>query len=491
VRIAPDTKRVLLIEGDASMRTRVEAGLAGAGYHVSAAAAPADGAALLAREQFDAVIASIADSGDAGIDDLRRQAGATPILVLCDPAQVEIAVGWMQRGVEDYLLRPPDRVELGNRLGRILERHELDSRIAFFQDEISKKHGLKRMEAHSPAMRGVLKRVVRVAPMRSTVLIQGESGSGKELVARAIHFDSPRSDGPFIALNCAAISPSLIESELFGHEKGAFTGAHSRTRGKFEVANGGTLFLDEIAEMAPATQVKLLRVLEEREFMRVGGDRSLRVDVRVIAATNADLLEHVRRGNFRQDLFYRLKVVTIRVPPLRERRQDIPHLVRGFLGELARTNAVEPKTVTDEVMAALGEYAWPGNVRELKNLLESLLVSVTARVIRPEDLPAYVLGSRAPAAATEIQAGTTLAEMERALIRRTLEATGGNRTHSASLLGIGVRTLQRKIRGYGLQIASTRRRPRAARAGASVAGDERHKTVADAPRHSSSSRRSG
>ncbi len=253
---------------------------------------------------------------------------------------------------------------------------------------------------------------------------------------------------------------NLIESELFGHEKGSFTGAHARARGKFEIAHRGTLFLDEIGEMDRGTQAKLLRVLDHNEFMRVGGHQSIRVDVRLIAATNADLEQMVADGNFRQDLYYRLKVVSLRVPALRERRPDIPYLIDTFLDELSGSNAVRRKTVSPPAMAALTDHAWPGNVRELKNLLESLLVTTEGEEIAVEDLPRSVRGSRSEVDAGELSAGTTLEQMERALIRRTLEHTGGNRTHSAALLGIGVRTLQRKVQAYDIRIPSTRRRQR-------------------------------
>jgi DNA-binding NtrC family response regulator len=391
---------------------------------------------------------------------VRQRAGATPLLVVCDADRVRDAVRSLQHGAEDYITRPLDALELQRRLDRILERVDLDSRIAFFQGELSRRSGVSELEARSPAMRVVVDRILRVAPMRSTVLIHGESGAGKELVARAIHFNSARRDGPFIALNCAAIPSSLIESELFGHEKGSFTGAHARLRGKFEIAHRGSLFLDEIAEMAPATQAKLLRVLEQREFMRLGGDRSVRVDVRLIAATNADLEALVARSGFRRDLFYRLNVVTLSVPPLRERQADLPHLVRTFSEQLARANAVALKHWSDDALAALQVYHWPGNVRELKNLLESLLVSVPGATIRLEDLPPGMRRQSAPAVPAATVAGGTLADMERELIRSTLEATGGNRTHSAELLGIGVRTLQRKIACYGLSIPPKQRRPR-------------------------------
>jgi transcriptional regulator with PAS, ATPase and Fis domain len=261
---------------------------------------------------------------------------------------------------------------------------------------------------------------------------------------------------------------NLIESELFGHERGSFTGAHTRGRGKFEIAHRGTLFLDEIGEMSPGTQAKLLRVLEEREFMRVGGNRSIRVDVRVIAATNANLERLVAQSAFRQDLYYRLKVVTIHVPPLRERGEDLQALVDRFLVELSRSNGVPRKSLAPDVVAALEAYRWPGNVRELKNLLESLLVAVPGRRIRLDDLPLALRDAGPPEQPAGLAPGMSLARMERELIRKTLEHTGGNRTHSAALLGIGVRTLQRKIRTYGIHIAPKRRRPRSRRP------DDRH-----------------
>jgi DNA-binding NtrC family response regulator len=459
----PQTRYVLLIDRDDAMRERVRAILAGAGFRVTDCADFGRAERKLAVERHDAAVVSLdwpLRDNARRVRSLRRHAEEIPLLLLCEPNRVDQAVKALRHGADDYLLRPPDPFELRARLDRILERRDLDSRIAFFQDELSKRSTLRSLEARSPSMRAALSRVMRVAPMRSTVLIYGESGVGKELVARSIHFNSPRRERPFIALNCAAMPASLIETELFGHEKGSFTGAHARVRGKFEIAHSGTLFLDEIGEMEAGTQAKLLRVLEQREFMRVGGDRSVRVDVRVIAATNADLDRMAAERRFRRDLYYRLKVVTITVPPLRERRDDIPHLVSTFLEELARENAAPGKRVSPEALVALETYAWPGNVRELKNILESILVSVPGSVIRPEDLPEVMRPAQGIRRPVEFEPGTTLAEMERELILRTLEHTGGNRTHSASLLGIGVRTLQRKIRAFGIDVAPKRRRSR-------------------------------
>jgi len=463
----PPNRRILVLDEDPEMLATVERLLESAGYQPIGVARLPQALAALDRNEPAAVLVGLdaAHADPAGaLRALRTRAGHVPLLVLADPRRLPAAVASLRMGAEDYLLRPPDPYELTARLTRVLERQDLDSRLSLLQDELARRAAPRTPVTQSSAMAGVLERIRRVAPMRATVLIYGESGVGKELVARAIHFSSPRREQPFVALNCAAMPAQLIESELFGHEKGAFTGASSRTRGKFELAHRGSLFLDEIGEMDPPTQAKLLRVLDDKEFMRVGGDQSLKVDVRVIAATNADLEAMVARGSFRQDLYYRLKVVTIAVPPLRERRADIPQLVEIFLDELSRGNAVRRKTVTPSAMAALQAYGWPGNVRELKNVLESLLVSTGGDTVDLADLPPAIerRTSRISVEAVLLP-GTTLAQMERELIRRTLEHTGGNRTHSAQLLGIGVRTLQRKIQEYGLAIPPKRRRPRARR----------------------------
>jgi DNA-binding NtrC family response regulator len=455
----PANKTILLLTEDSVLRGGVAGILTESGFRVVATSSTAEALDILDTRRIDAAVAGIESLASV----LLERAASIPLLVLASAASIPAAVQALREGAEDYLVVPADPFELRARLGRILERHDLDSRIAVLQGELVRSHGLKPVVRNSTAMQRMAERMLRVAPMRTTVLVSGESGVGKELVARGIHFESPRRDFPFIAINCAAIPPGLIESELFGHEKGSFTGAHVRTRGKFEIAHRGTLFLDEIGETDPPTQAKLLRVIEEKEFMRVGGDQSVKVDVRVIAATNADLEEMVARGSFRRDLYYRLKVVAIHVPPLRERREDIASLVETFLDELARVNAVRRKTIAPEALAALERYHWPGNVRELKNVLESVLVSSPGERIGIDDLPASVLRERGTPERAELGVGTTLREMERELIRRTLVSTGGNRTHSAAVLGIGVRTLQRKIREYELEIPSKRRRPRRAR----------------------------
>jgi len=463
VPVLQETSRIILIEGDSQIRKAVEAILRPGPYTLLPFANLREAAPALRLREHDAVIASLewpAPASASAMRSLKRQAGPSPVMLLTSPNRIDAAVRALRHGAADYLIRPPDPVELKTRLQRILDRRDLNSRLAFFHDELSKRATAKKIEAHSPAMKSVVDRFLRVAPSRSTVLISGESGVGKELVARSIHFNSPRRERAFIALNCAAMPVNLIESELFGHEKGSFTGAHARVRGKFEIAHRGSLFLDEIGEMDRGTQAKLLRVLDHKEFMRVGGHQTIRVDVRLIAATNANLEDMVQEGTFRKDLYYRLKVVSLLVPPLRERRLDIPYLIDTFLDELSGSNAVQRRNVSPDALAALTDHAWPGNVRELKNLLESLLVTTDGDEIGIEDLPRSVRGPRAEVEASELVAGTTLEQMERALIRRTLEHTGGNRTHSAALLGIGVRTLQRKMQAYDIRIRSTRRRQR-------------------------------
>ncbi len=451
----PRHKPVLVLdEDDLQLGACVDA-LSELGHPVAAAHTPSE-AMLLARErEFDLLLVAEALRGrkiEEFVRDIRRIRPHLPIVLLVAPERAREAVALFRHGVEDYLLRPPAAIEMRARLGRILEKHELDTHVSFLRGEMLKQGRRRELVAGSPAMHAVVRRIAQIAPMKSTVLILGESGAGKELVARAVHFGSPRRDHPFVALNCAAIPEALIESELFGHEKGAFTGAIARAPGKFELAHRGTLFLDEIAEMRRDTQVKLLRVLEEREFMRVGGGQSIRVDVRVIAATNANLEALVREGRFRRDLYFRLKVITIPVPPLRERAEDIPELARLFLDEICRVNNIPPRRLSEEALEGFRRHSWPGNVRELKNVLESVVVGTVSPVIGIEDLPpAFGEAHRQGGPALPpVRAGATLQEMEREHIRQSLAANGGNRTHTARVLAIGVRTLQRKIREYGL-----------------------------------------
>lgn len=457
-------RQVLLVQ---PAGTEIAPALRAVGLRVTATHDAAGALSAAAHMEFDLAMvdASLALDGTGDIlGRLRREAGLASIVVLALPEEVRAAIRALAAGADDYLVKPLERAEVLARVGRLLTWQRDDDRALHLRDEMRRKYVLGNLVARSAGMRRVRTRILQVAAARSTVLILGESGVGKELVAKAIHYNSPRRDGPFIAINCAAIPATLIESELFGHERGAFTGAVGRQRGKFELAEGGTIFLDEVGETDLATQAKLLRVLEERAFMRVGGNREVRVDVRVLAATNSDLEERVRQGRFRDDLYFRLKVITTPVPPLRDRQEDIPDLARLFLEQIRRDNGLRSMHLTQHAIRTLCGYGWPGNVRELKNVLESTAITLPGDRIRAADLPGVVRGQgplqprNAPAGAT-----VSLEEMERELIRRTLARHDGNRTHAARALGIGVRTLQRKIRTYGIRVPFRPGRGRAPR----------------------------
>ncbi|HXH27751.1 MAG TPA: sigma-54 dependent transcriptional regulator [Candidatus Polarisedimenticolia bacterium] len=460
----PEGKQILLVE-DVEQGEEMQVALRALGLHVSIVADAGAALALAGREPFDMAIVGIrlAGEGPGGLlARLRAGARIPSILVSAGPAEVRRAIQALGEGADDYLLKPPDRIEVRTRVGRLLLSQELDERVLHLQQEMSRKYLLGNLVALSEGMGRVRDQILQVAAARSTVLIRGESGVGKELVAKAIHFNSPRREAPFIAINCAAIPMNLIESELFGHERGAFTGAVERQKGKFELAHGGTIFLDEIGEMDLQTQAKVLRVLENREFMRVGGGREVRVDVRVVTATNSDLEAMIVRRRFREDLYFRLKVITIDVPPLRERVEDIPELARMLLEQICRDNGFPLKHLTGKAVQALQRHAWPGNVRELKNVLESTAITRSGERIRSSDLPRS-LGRgdlRVPSMA-RVRPGDTLRDVEREVLRRTLIRCEGNRTHAARALRIGVRTLQRKIKAYGIRVryAGRPRRP--------------------------------
>jgi DNA-binding NtrC family response regulator len=364
---------------------------------------------------------------------------------------VDDAVSALQEGADDYLTKPVKMQELRQRVQLQLERRVLSDENRRLRERLEKNFGFEGIVGRSPAMERLLERSRVAAPTRSTVLVVGESGTGKELVANALHQNSPRSEGPFVAINCGAIPGEILESELFGHEKGAFTGAHQRRIGLIERASGGTLFLDEISELSPDLQVKMLRVLEERHVMRVGGASQIAVDFRLVAATNRDLEKWVEEGRFRQDLFFRLKVVTLEIPPLRERREDIPLFVQHFLELFNKELDRNVRGVQPVVLTALKRHPWPGNVRELRNVIESMVLFSRGEEIGLEDLPAEY---RSPVPAPEpaesvVWQPRAMADVERDLILRTVEYTDGHRARAAELLGIGLRTLQRKLKEYG------------------------------------------
>jgi len=395
------------------------------------------------------------------LQEVRSRGLDLAVLLVTGFGSIESAVEAMRVGADDYLTKPVDLYELRKRVSTHLDKRRLAERVEELQGELDKRYGFESIIGHSAAMEALFEQMRLVAPTRSSVLIVGESGTGKELVAHALHRASPRREERFLAINCGAIPSDILESELFGHERGSFTGAIGRKIGKFELAHRGTLFLDEISELYPELQVKLLRVLEERRVMRVGGSELIDVDFRLVAATNKDLEKEIAEGRFREDLFYRLKVVTLQIPPLRRRAEDIPLIAEHYLRMFCKEHGRSAKRLSREAVAAIQTYSWPGNVRELKNAMESIVVFHRGETVEPADLPAEIraaLGLEgrpeappAPARAAVPAAdggARTMADIEREAILATLEATGGRRVEAARKLEIGLRTLQRKLKEY-------------------------------------------
>jgi DNA-binding NtrC family response regulator len=377
---------------------------------------------------------------------LKDQLSDITFILLTAQGTVESAVEAIKEGAYDYLSKPVDPQRLQILLQKAVERQETLREVRHLRRQLREQGSFGRIIGNSPGIRKVYRVIEQSAPTAASVLISGESGTGKELIAQTIHELSPRASFPFVAINCAAIPETLLESEIFGHEKGAFTGASDRRTGVFELAHRGTLFLDEIAEMMPATQVKLLRVLQERIFRRLGGRQEITVDVRVIAATNMNPQEAVSNGKLREDLFYRLNVFAIDLPPLRERREDIPLLVQSFLAEFNRTNAKGIRAVDQDAMFILERYPWPGNIRELRNVIERATILAESEFIEPRHLPPTLLARGEETLPTlTIAPGTTVDEAERRLILLTLEHTRNNKTRAAEILGISLKTLHNKL----------------------------------------------
>ena len=371
-------------------------------------------------------------------------------ILLTAYGSIETAVEAMKTGAYDFLTKPVNLDQLDLVLQRALRSRQLEADNQDLRKQLNTKFGLESIIGKTPVMEEMFTLIQQVAPSRATVLIQGESGTGKELVAHAIHGLSPRAQGPFIAVHCAALPQTLLESELFGHEKGAFTGAVERRRGRFELAEGGTLFLDEISEIDPTLQVKLLRVLEERKFERVGGQETLEADIRLLTATNRDLAQRAQEGKFRQDLFFRLNVVTLTIPPLRDRADDIPLLVQAFLKELARENNKPIEDITPEAMSMLMAHPWPGNVRELRNVMERMVVLSRGNKLTGRDLPPGIRAVVPGPIKAGLNPASSLEEANRQMIISALNAQKGNRTRAARQLGISRRTLHRKLHEFGL-----------------------------------------
>ncbi|MBI5577266.1 MAG: sigma-54-dependent Fis family transcriptional regulator [Deltaproteobacteria bacterium] len=448
--------RVIVIDDDPDSLGSVAAALRRDGYDVRPFADPAAGLAHLSSEGADVVVTDLKMPGISGMQVVERVAAEHPgvsVVVLTAFGTVYNAVEAMRAGASDFLEKPVGIPQLRAAVFKAAKDRERNRELEQLREEMGQRYGPEGIVAFSREMEEVLRRIRLVAPTRMNVLIQGESGTGKELVARAIHAMSPRRGKPFLPLNCAAIPENLLESELFGHEKGAFTGAVAARQGKMEAAEGGTLFLDEVGDMALSLQAKLLRAIEQKEISRIGGGPEIKVDVRILAATNSDLKGKVAQKEFREDLFYRLNVFNIVVPPLRDRREDIPKLAEQILQGVARENKTAPKTISPEALKAMLGYRWPGNVRELRNGLEVASLVAKGESIGPEDLPPEIAGGAippSPAGPIPLPGPRTLEEIERDAIGAALKETGGNKTKAAKVLGIGLRTLHRKIKEYGI-----------------------------------------
>ncbi len=453
--VPASSKPVVLVVDD-ERNTREGLGRAlRADYEVVLAESAAAALAALDARPADVMLSDVRMPGGDGLSllrEVRARHPATICILLTAYGSVETAVEAMKLGAQDFLTKPVNLDQLDLVLARALRARDLEHENRELHKRLDARYGLENIIGSSPAMERLFDVIRQAAPTQATVLIQGASGTGKELVAQAIHHLSPRASGPFVAVHCAALSPTLLESELFGHEKGAFTGAVARRKGRFELANGGTLFLDEIGEIDAAVQIKLLRVLETRQFERVGGDETLSSDVRFVAATNRDLAAEVRAGRFREDLYYRLDVVGIRMPTLAERVSDIPMLCDHFVKEFAPRNNRTVSGIEPAAMALLQAYPWPGNVRELRNTIEKMVVLSRGELLTVQDVPANVRDGAETAARTSPEPIPTesLAQAEKRKILAALDAAGGNRSRAADALGISRRTLHRKLAAWGV-----------------------------------------
>jgi DNA-binding NtrC family response regulator len=444
-------ERILIVDDEANARTALAELLRDEGYAVETAA---DGFKALPKlDEFapDVVVTDLKMPGLSGLelmDKVRERDPSCVVVVMTAFGDIETAVQAMRQGAADYLTKPVNVEELALVLKRELERKRLRAEAGQLRERLSERHRISNIIGTSPPMQQVFDTILQVAPSRASVLITGESGTGKELIAAAIHEHSPRVKKPFVKLHCAALAESLLESELFGHERGSFTGAVGRREGRFEQADGGTLFLDEIGEISPATQVKLLRFLQEHEFERVGGNQTIKVDVRVVTPTNRDLLARVKEGQFREDLYYRLNVVAVDMPALRQRESDVPLLASHFLGRYAKENGKAIEGFTDDALTQLSNYAWPGNVRELENAIERAVVVCKGARIGLGDLTPAIAAAARRADGMPAIPGAKMEELERFAIMKTLEHTGGSTSRAAEILGISARTIQYRLQQY-------------------------------------------
>ena len=451
---SPEQETILLIDDDEAHRTMLKVNLMAEGFIVDELSDGDEVLPHLKEQEADLILLDMKMARMDGLTTLSvlLQAGYDiPVIILTAFSSVESAVEAMKKGAYDYISKPVDIEELKILIERALSYRSLSDENRLLKTRLKEEFSFANIIGKSPAMQRMFSTLTMVAPTDATVLITGESGTGKELVANALHENSQRRGLPFIKLNCSALHENLLESELFGHEAGAFTGASGRRKGRFELANKGTLFLDEIGDMSPQTQAKILRVIQEGEFERLGGAETIKVDVRLLAATHKNLEEMIEAGTFRQDLYFRLSVVPVNLPPLRERAVDLPELANYFLRRFAEKNRKDIKDFHPEALNLLMQYEWPGNIRELENTIERAVILCLAEQVTPQDLPPHLLSDEVREAQESIsQNGFTLRDMEREVIRSTLEKTGNNKSQTAKQLGVARQTLLNKIKEYGL-----------------------------------------
>jgi two-component system response regulator HydG len=445
--------RILVVDDEASQRDLLHMVLTEEGYSVETASSGEEAVQKVEDRFYNLVIMDMKMGGMGGLEALKsikEISSAVQVLIVTAYASVDTAVDAMRSGALNYLTKPIDLAELKVLVDKTMQFSQLVAENESLKAQVTGAFEASQIIGSSPRIQEIFDTLRMVAPTEATVLILGESGTGKELVADAVHANSPRKKGPLVKVNCAALPETLLESELFGHEKGSFTGAVARREGRFKLADGGTLFLDEIAEMSLLLQAKLLRVIQSRSFERVGGTETITSDVRLVVATNRDLEEEVSENRFREDLYYRLNVVPVTLPPLRERREDIPLLAEHFLLEIAERNSKMIRGFSPAAMDLLVRNRWKGNVRELENVVERAVIMSRGDLIQPGDLPGHIM-DEGDAASAGIIPGRPLSDLEREAILSTLEMTGGNRTETAKLLGISRRTLQYKLKEFKIR----------------------------------------
>ncbi len=446
-----EERKIIVVDDDPSSLSAISRALSN--YHILKCKNGKEALETLANGEADLLITDLKLPDIDGLELIKRAKDLDEdmkVIMITGYGTVESAVSAMKLGADDYILKPVDLFELRKRVEKLINEKTLKRELSFLREEVAKKYDFEGIVGKSKKMQEIYEKILKIAPTNSNVLIVGESGTGKELVARAIHAKSKRADKPFIPINCAAIPEGTLESELFGHEKGAFTGAYGRQIGKFELANGGTLFLDEIAEIPTSIQAKLLRAIEQKEIMRVGGEKIIKVDVRLIFATNRNLEKELEEKRIREDFYYRIKGLVLEIPPLRERKEDIPILFELFLERFKKETGRDIRDFDKSIIDIFTHYNWPGNVRELKNVVENMVVMAKGDKLSEEDVPSYIkerlkiFSEKEPT--FKLKVGMSMDEIEKEVIKKTLDFVGGNRTKAAKILKIGLRTLHRKIK---------------------------------------------